>query len=169
MAEDFYKTLGVKRDAAAAEIEKAYRTLARKYHPDLNPDDKTAKKKFQAVQAAFDVLSDPKKRELYDRYGSSFEDVARANAQPGGGGFRPGQMPPGAEDFDFSQLFGDQFGGGQGASPTFFLSFAELAGAAGGRRRRGAGPQPGPGCRIFDRDSFQPGGHRRPDPAFDST
>src|SRR5580692_7556595 len=114
MAEDYYKTLGVKRDASQADIEKAYRMLARKYHPDLNPDDKTAKKKFQAVQAAFDVLNDPKKRELYDRYGSSFEDVARAKAQPGGGGFRPGQMPPGAEDIDFSQLFGDQLGGGQG-------------------------------------------------------
>ena len=73
MAEDFYKTLGVKRDASQADIQKAYRDLARKHHPDLNPDDKRAKEKFQEVQEAFDVLNDPKKREMYDRYGSSFD------------------------------------------------------------------------------------------------
>ena len=75
MAEDFYKTLGVSRDAPAADIQKAYRELARKYHPDLHPDDKDAKKKFQEVQAAFDVLNDQAKREQYDRYGSSFESA----------------------------------------------------------------------------------------------
>ncbi len=69
MAEDYYKTLGVRRDASQAEIQKAYRELARKFHPDLNPDDKTAKTKFQQVQKAFDVLNDPEKRELYYLYG----------------------------------------------------------------------------------------------------
>jgi curved DNA-binding protein len=62
MAEDYYKTLGVPRNASQAEIQKAYRDLARKYHPDMNPDDKTAKKKFQRLQAAFDVLNNPEKR-----------------------------------------------------------------------------------------------------------
>mgnify|MGYP000860873657 FL=1 len=67
MAEDYYKTLGVRRDASQAEIQKAYRDLARKYHPDLHPDEKDAKRKFQQVQTAFDVLNDPEKREMYDR------------------------------------------------------------------------------------------------------
>ena len=88
MAEDYYKTLGISRDASPADIQKAYRKLARKYHPDLNPDDKTAKTKFQEVQRAFDVLNDPSKRELYDRYGSSFESMG------GGGGPRGGRSCP---------------------------------------------------------------------------
>ena len=81
MAEDYYKTLEVARGATADDIQKAYRRLARKYHPDLHPDDKGAKKKFQEVQAAFDVLNDPKKRELYDRYGSEYESVGAGAAR----------------------------------------------------------------------------------------
>ena len=69
MAKDYYSTLGVARDASPEDIQKAYRTLARKYHPDMNPDDATAKKKFQEVQSAFEVLSDAEKRKLYDQYG----------------------------------------------------------------------------------------------------
>src|SRR5277367_6376916 len=84
MAEDYYKTLGISRDASAADIQKAYRELARKYHPDLHPDDKTAKKKFQQVQAAFDVLNDTSKREQYDRYGSSFEQMGSDPRTRGG-------------------------------------------------------------------------------------
>ena len=84
MAEDYYKTLGVPRNASQADIQKAYRELARKYHPDMNPDDKTAKKKFQQVQAAFDVLNNPEKREMYDRYGSSFETMGAGGPQHGG-------------------------------------------------------------------------------------
>src|SRR5882757_1619802 len=87
MAEDYYQTLGVSRSASQADIQKAYRKLARKYHPDLNPDDKTAKQKFQEVQSAFDVLNDASKRELYDRYGSSFESMGA------GGGPRTGSGP----------------------------------------------------------------------------
>ena len=92
------------KNASQAEIQKAYRELARKYHPDMNPDDKTAKKKFQQVQAAFDVLNNPEKREMYDRYGSSFETMGaggpqgahtwnwspeRAGPRPGPAAFRP--------------------------------------------------------------------------------
>ena len=76
MENDYYKVLEVARDASAAEIQKAYRKLARKYHPDVNPDDASAKTKFQKVQKAYEVLNDPEKRELYDRYGSSFESMA---------------------------------------------------------------------------------------------
>ena len=67
MAEDYYKTLDIPRSASQADVQKAYRDLARKYHPDLNPDDKTAKEKFQKVQKAFDVLSDAEKREKLGR------------------------------------------------------------------------------------------------------
>ena len=85
MAEDHYQTLGVPRTASAEDIRKAYRELARKYHPDLHPDDDAAKEKFKQVQAAFDVLNEPSKREMYDRYGSSFEGV--------GGGGGPRRLP----------------------------------------------------------------------------
>ncbi len=141
MSEDYYKTLEVARDASPADIQKAYRRLARKYHPDLNPEDKTAKKKFQEVQAAFDVLNDPKKRELYDRYGSSFESAAAAGAHPGrawssqaGGGF---------EDFDFSQFFGERFGGegaGEEGPGGFGDIFGQFRRGRSGTRPRGAVP-----------------------------
>jgi curved DNA-binding protein len=132
MAKDFYHTLGVGRDASQAEIQKAYRNLARKYHPDVNPDDKQAKQKFQEVQEAFDVLNDPKKREMYDRYGSSFQ---QAGAGPGGG---PWTFTAGdAEDIDLSQFFGERFGGGrEGGFPGGFAEmFQQFGGAAAGGRR----------------------------------
>src|SRR5437868_11392458 len=97
MSDDYYATLGVSRGATADEIQKAYRKLARKYHPDMNPDDKAAQKKFKEVQHAYDVLSDEKKRKMYDQFGPQFE-------QMGGGGAGPqwtGQVPPGLGGFDF--------------------------------------------------------------------
>lgn len=102
MAKDYYKILGVPRNASQEEIRKAYRQLARKYHPDLNPNDKNAKEKFQEVQEAFEVLSDPQKREMYDRYGASFQ-YAGGGAGPGTGGF----YQTGPEEFTF--FFGDDF------------------------------------------------------------
>ena len=66
---DYYQTLGVKRDASADEIRKAYRRLARKHHPDVNPNDKASEDKFKEVQEAYDVLSDDKKRKVFDRFG----------------------------------------------------------------------------------------------------
>lgn len=132
MADDYYATLGVERGANAEEIRKAYRQLARKYHPDLNPDDPKAKDKFQAVQAAFDVLNDAKKREMYDRYGAAYENMGG-----GGGGGRGGPRPwppgggsPGAEgvEVNFEDLFG---GGGGGGFADLFKQF--------GNRGRGAG------------------------------
>ncbi|HEV7225363.1 MAG TPA: DnaJ domain-containing protein, partial [Pirellulales bacterium] len=113
MAEDYYKTLGLDRDASQADIDKAYAKLARKYHPDVNPDDKTAKKKFQAVQAAYDVLKDPSKREMYNRYGSSFEQMGGGGPQTGPQWRTAGGGPGGAggPEFDFSQIFGGGEGG----------------------------------------------------------
>jgi DnaJ-class molecular chaperone len=137
MAEDYYKTLGVGRDASAADIQKAYRKLARQYHPDLNPDDKAAKSKFQEVQRAFDVLNDASKRELYDRYGSSFESMGAA-AGPRGGRAAWGSAP-GGEDIDFSQLFGERYGGDD-PTGTFADIFSQFR-RAGGRSRR-SGPEP---------------------------
>lgn len=138
MAEDFYKTLGVNREADAAAIEKAYANLARKYHPDLNPDDKTAKKKFQQVQAAYDVLKDPKKRQMYDRYGSAYEAAAGGGPRPGGGQAWSQTVNP--EDFDFAQFFGGETPGGLG---DLFTQFRRGRGA-GARRGRGAEWAAGP-------------------------
>jgi DnaJ-class molecular chaperone len=141
MAEDYYKTLGVARNASVAEIQKAYRELARKYHPDMNPNDKTAKKKFQQVQAAFDILNDPKKREMYDRYGSSFETYAAGGPQQPGGW---GPSAPGGfnvEDIDLSQFLGERFGqempGGLGDI------FGQFRRAAGKQRKPAGTPRQG--------------------------
>ena len=68
-ARDYYQTLGVKREASTEEIRKAYRKLARKHHPDLNPGDKVAEERFKQVQEAYDVLKEPKKKKMYDQYG----------------------------------------------------------------------------------------------------
>jgi curved DNA-binding protein len=136
MAEDHYETLGVSRTASAEDIRKAYRELALKYHPDRNPDDEAAKEKFKKIQSAFDVLNDPSKREMYDRYGSAFEGVGAGGGGPrggwGGGPFPgAGGFPGGAggAEIDLESLFGgaggfgDMFGGGRTR-------------AGGGRRRR---------------------------------
>jgi len=141
MAEDYYKTLGVRRDASQADIQRAYRELARKYHPDLNPDDKAAKSKFQQIQNAFDVLNDPEKREMYDRYGSTFEG-ARGGAYTGGP-FGAGAGGVRFEDFDLSQIFGEPFGAeSAGGFGDFFSRFRRAGGgpqrAASAGRQRGA-------------------------------
>src|SRR5437764_11472786 len=84
---DYYGTLGVKKNASTDEIRKAFRKLARKYHPDVNPGDKTAEEKFKAISEANDVLSDPKKRKIYDQLGyySDNIDPAAAEAYARGG------------------------------------------------------------------------------------
>jgi len=130
MARDFYQVLGLARTADEKEIKKAYRKLARQYHPDVNPNDKSAEAKFKEVNEAFQVLSDKDKRTLYDQFGADYDKVgpAPAGAYPGagypGGGF-PGGGRPGAggvninfEDLD--ELFNQ---GRRGASNGAYGSY----------------------------------------------
>jgi len=140
VAEDYYKTLGVSRNASPAEIQKAYRDLARKYHPDLNPDDKKAKERFQRVQTAFDILGDPGKRETYDRYGSAFESMGGAG--PSGRTHAWSRQGGGTEAFDFADLFGERYTpDAAGGFADIFQQFRRASGGAG--RKRGA-PATGP-------------------------
>jgi molecular chaperone DnaJ len=117
---NLYDTLGVSKGASADEIKKAYRKLARQYHPDRNPGDSSAEDRFKEVQAAYDVLSDPEQRKQYDRFGS--------NGRAGAGGFRGGNYNF-AGDFNIGDLgdFGDFLGG--------IFGGAGRAGASAGSRR----------------------------------
>src|SRR4051812_13483798 len=99
---EYYETLGVPKQASAGDIRKAYRKLARKHHPDLNPGDKSSEERFKNVQEAYDVLSDPKKRQMYDQFGFYSENgFAGAGQPPGGQGPPPGMDFSG---FDFSDF-----------------------------------------------------------------
>lgn len=123
---DYYKILGVDKKASAEDIKKAYRKLARKYHPDLNPNDKEANKKFQEINEANEALSDPDKRKKYDEYGQNWKNSEqydqaqrsrqgqrRTNRDPfSRGGFTESDFGGG----DFSDFFESMFGGGTGRS-----------------------------------------------------
>ena len=128
-AKDYYAVLGVKRDAGAEEIRKAYRRLARKLHPDVNPNNKAAEERFKDVQEAYDVLGDPKKREFFDRVGFYSDQAFQQGAagfepppSPGGEGRRP---PPGFDfgGFDFDPAAA---GGGRRGGASFRDIFSNL-------------------------------------------
>ncbi len=165
---DYYGTLGVKKTASAEDIRKAFRKLARKYHPDVNPGDKSAEEKFKALSEANDVLSDPKKRKIYDQLGfySDNIDPAAAEAYARGGGFGaggfggPAQGPGTGGTRTHTQEVPFDFGGFD------FNDYAEGAGAAG--RRAGAG---GGGFRDIFSSIFNRGGAaeamQRPEPGTD--
>src|SRR5262249_55778625 len=139
--EDFYKILGVKRDAKPDEIKKAYRRLARKYHPDVNPGDKAAEERFKQMSEAFDVLSDPKKRAVYDRFGQYSDNLADAAARGGGATYTQAGAP-----FDFSGFDWGSTGSASGSS-SFRDIFADLFGA-GKVEREPPRPQPQRGADI---------------------
>ncbi len=114
---DYYKVLGIDKAASEEDIKKAYRKLARKLHPDLNPNDKNAHKNFQQVNEANEVLSDPEKRKKYDQYGKDwqhadqFEQRTQQHSQ-----YQGGQSYTGDTDSDFSSFFESIFGGSQRTS-----------------------------------------------------
>ncbi len=128
---DYYETLGVEKSADAKQLKKAFRKLARKYHPDVAPDDASAEQKFKAINEAYAVLSDPEKRVKYDKYGKDWEhaeafEQARQQRGGAGGNFGGGGNPfggqytytTGGEGADYSDFFRDMFGGG-GAGAGF--------------------------------------------------
>lgn len=138
---DYYKTLEVSKSATADEIKKAYRRLSRKYHPDMNPDDKQAEANFKAVQQAFDVLGDEEKRRQYDQFGEAF-----THRGPQGG---PQTWTSGQGGFDFNDLFGGQVDLGD----IFGGSFG--GGGSSGRGRGRARATPGRDLEIDISIPFQ--------------
>lgn len=133
---DYYEVLGVPKNADDAALKKAYRTLAKKYHPDANPGDQKAEAAFKEASEAYSVLSDPEKRKKYDQFGHAAFD-----GSAGGGGFYEGNAA------DFGDIFGDLFGDGGGIFGDFF----------GGRRtsRTSGGPMRGANVRSSVRLTFE--------------
>jgi len=148
---DYYKTLGVERNADDDSIRKAYRKLARKYHPDLNPGDKSAESQFKDVQEAYDVLSDSKKRSMYDQVGFYSDSGFAAGPPPGGGGPRSGPNMD-FNGFDFSEMFRD--------------AQAEAARNRGNRGAAGGGSSTGGAFKDIFSQFFRGGGNEsEPDAA----
>jgi molecular chaperone DnaJ len=132
--QDYYDLLGVSKKANAKDIRTAFRKLARKYHPDLNPGDKSSEEKFKQLQEAYDVLSDTKKRQMYDQYGFYSDNIPAGGTGGGGGGHEPDSE---GVNFDFG---GFDFGGGsgaQGSSSSFRDLFSQFFPG-----RRGAAEEP---------------------------
>src|ERR671910_608641 len=114
--QDYYEVLGIKRDAKPEEVKKAYRRMARKYHPDVNPGDKSAEERFKKITEAHDVLSDEKKRKVYDRFGQYSENLADAAARGAG----PGGASRTAPGFDFEGFdWGSAASSGGGGGTSF--------------------------------------------------
>ena len=124
---DYYEVLGLSKGASEDELKKAYRKLAKQYHPDVNPGDKNAESKFKEINEAYGILSDPEKKARYDQFGFAGVDPSYGGGGGGGFGFDMG-------DIDLGDIFGSFFGGGFGGF-----------GGSGGRR---GGPQKGESLRV---------------------
>ena len=124
---DYYKILGIEKTATAKDIKSAYRKLARKYHPDLNPNDKDAKRNFQQINEANEVLSDPEKRKKFDQYGKDWQhaDEFEKQKQYGGRSARSGgqRFSGGQSESDFSDFFESLFGGSASAGRSRQASY----------------------------------------------
>src|ERR1051326_1516756 len=159
---DYYETLGVKKSASAEDIRKAFRKLARKYHPDVNPGDKSAEEKFKSISEANEVLSDPKKRKIYDQVGFYSDNIDPAAAEAyarggatGAGGFGgvPGGFPGGQQGqggvhfdfggFDFSDLINNAGRGQKTSGGSFRDIFGSMFGGGRGASPWEEGPEPG--------------------------
>lgn len=152
---DYYKVLGVDKNADEKAIKKAYRQLARKYHPDKNPGDKEAEQRFKEISEAYAVLSDAEKRKKYDRFGAQWQQYERAGVNPddmrGFGGFGQGGYGRSVSPEEFEQMFG-----GMGGNANGFSDFFEtLFGGAGTRRNTYGTP--------FDGQSTRARSHRGQD------
>jgi len=141
---DYYAVLGVSKTADSAEVKKAYRRLARKYHPDMNPDDRAAEAKFKEVSEAYEVLFDTEKRQQYDRFGQYWQQAGRSTAS--GGSAYPGGAAGG---FDFSQyadfdefietLLGNMGGSSRSRSPNSWSSSGSSSSSSSGSQTSGFG------------------------------
>ncbi len=129
---DYYEVLGVPRTATQKEIASAFRKLARKYHPDLNAGDRQAEARFKEISEANEVLSDTKKKKLYDEFGENWASAAAAGVQPGAGGFRPNAGPRVQYRTVSPEEMEDLFGEGGGIGDIF----GSIFGSARGRPRQ---------------------------------
>jgi curved DNA-binding protein len=132
---DYYNILGVNKSASEKDIKKAYRRLARQYHPDMNPDDKQAEEKFKQINEAYQVLSDPEKRQKYDQLGADWQRYQQAGGRPGGfdwSRWTTGGGPGYDVRYGTAEDLGDLFGSGGGFSDFFRQIFG--GGFAGGER-----------------------------------
>ncbi len=139
-ARDYYEVLGIPRNASSDQIKKAYRNLARKHHPDLNPGDKTSEAKFKEAQSAYDILGDTDKKQKYDTYGhAAFEAAGSSGPRSGGAEWAAQQGGPGFGNVDFGQTFGG------GVEPGDIGGFEDLFSRFGVGRAAGkkAGPRRG--------------------------